>query len=133
MRSFAIIGVAFAASVAALTITEPGGQNKCVDITKPILVKWEIRGDPAVKDELSFNLWNAISLYPNVNDPFPIGQSPALQVKSSAGAYLLPPVSAAKAESYRNNANQGRNFQIKVPDPETYSNPFTIAAPNGGC
>lgn len=48
-----------------------------------------------------------MSLYPNVNDPFPIGQSPALRVKSSAGAYLLPPVSAAKAESYRNNANQG--------------------------
>ena len=44
--------------------------------------------------------------WPTVDDSFPIGDPTPLRVDSSLNRYLLPGVSAAVANTYRNN-NQG--------------------------
>lgn len=56
---------------------------------------------------MSFDLWNYMSLYPPVDDPFPLDGPTPLKVKSSLLETYLPFVSAEKAQSYRNNTNNG--------------------------
>ncbi|KAJ5852190.1 UPF0619 GPI-anchored membrane protein [Penicillium soppii] len=132
--SITFLFAGLALTTTALKFKQPP-QDLCVDITKPLTVQWTRSSDDP--PNISFVLWNFSGASPDVNETYPVGQSPPLVVSTSLETYTLPAVSAELATQFSQN-NKGMKYQInavtagqgQIQDQWGF---FTVAKPGGGC